>query len=661
MKTVTEFPRKVVEHPDIGITMPDGCRLSARVWMPEDAHERPVPAILEHLPYRKRDGTVVRDALTHSYLAGHGYASIRVDMRGNGDSEGVMEDEYSEQELQDACDAIAWIAAQPWCNGKVGMMGISWGGFNSLQVAAKQPPALKAIITICSTDDRYADDIHYKGGLLLNENLGWGATMLSYSSRCPDPELVGERWLDLWLERLEAEPFLPAVWLGEQTRSAYWKRGSVCEDFSAIRAATLAVGGWHDSYKNAVSRLVTGITHAPAKGIIGPWVHKYPHFAVPDPSIGFLQEALRWWDRWLKDEPTGVEDDPAMRIYLMDALPPREWYEERPGRWIAEQQWPSPGIEPRTITIGSQLAGPALPAEIASPQDCGMAGGEYCAIWLGPELPGDQQADDAQSLCFDQPATEQLDIVGAPVIRLKIAADRPSAMVAVRLCDVGPDGGSTRITWGLLNLTHRNSHEHPQAVVPGEIMEIEFKLDDIAYALPQGHKLRVAISSSYWPMVWPSPEPVRLTIHGGSLTLPLRQPGAGDEWQFKEPEAATPWRHEVLRKSAHVRRVDRDGDRSTLVIEDDFGETKDLDHGLIAGSVAREEWSIDASNPLSANGKTHWTQEIRREGWSVRTETFTTMHSDATHFFLTGRIEAYRGQSLVFERDFSQKIPRLLV
>ena len=237
-------------------------------------------------------------------------------------------------------DVIAWAAAQPWCSGKVGMMGISWGGFNALQVAAKQPPALKAIVTLCSTDDRYADDIHYKGGLLLNENMGWGATMLSYSSRPPDPAIVGESWREMWLDRLEHEPFLPAVWLKHQRRDAYWKRGSVCEDFSRIKAATLAIGGWGDAYKNAVSRLVGGIA-APVKGIVGPWIHKYPHFAVPKPAIGFLQEALRWWDRWLKDIDTGVENDPAMRLYLMDSVPPRDWYEERPGRWIALDDWPS--------------------------------------------------------------------------------------------------------------------------------------------------------------------------------------------------------------------------------------------------------------------------------------------------------------------------------
>jgi putative CocE/NonD family hydrolase len=665
MKTITTFPRKVVEFPDMGIVMPDGCRLSARVWMPEDATENPVPAILEHLPYRKRDGTTARDNLTHAYFAGHGYACIRVDMRGNGDSEGLMEDEYTEQELQDACDVIAWAASQPWCSGTAGMMGISWGGFNALQVAAKQPPALKAIITLCSTDDRYADDIHYKGGLLLNENQGWGATMLAYSSRPPDPVLVGDKWREMWLDRLENEPFLPAVWLKHQTCDAYWKRGSVCEDFSAIKAATLAIGGWGDAYKNAVARLVQGI-EAPARGIIGPWIHKYPHFAVPNPAIGFLQEALRWWDRWLKGIETGVEDDPAMRLYLMDSAPPRDWYEERPGRWIAEQSWPSPRIAARRLHLGaggvlSDKAGALTPIPVSTPQDCGMAGGEYCAIWLGPELPGDQRVDDEKSVCFDTvPLGEQTDIVGAPVLRLKIAADRPRAMVAVRLCDVQPDGASARITYGVLNLCDRNGHEHPKDIVPGETMEIALRLDDIAYSVARGNRLRVAVSSTYWPLVWPSPEKVTLVLHEGVLELPVRPTGAGDEVSFEEPEAAAPWRTETLRQSSNSRIVERDSTtgKVSLNIVDDFGEKRDSDHGLVTGGIARENWIIDPDDPLSAYGQTHWTESLSRNEWSVRTETFTSMRSDAENFHLTGRIEAYEGKTLVFERDFEEKIWR---
>ncbi|MEJ6782208.1 CocE/NonD family hydrolase [Aminobacter sp. Piv2-1] len=665
MKTITEFPRDIVEFPDMGIVMPDGTRLSARVWMPADADQDPVPAILEHLPYRKRDGTTTRDCLTHPYFAGHGYASIRVDMRGNGDSEGLMEDEYTDQEWQDACDVIAWAAAQPWCNGKVGMMGISWGGFNGLQVAALQPKALKAVITLCSTDDRYADDIHYKGGLLLNENMGWGATMLSYSSRPPDPALVGDKWRDMWLDRLEHEPFLPGVWLGHQRHDAYWKRGSVNEDYSAIKAAVLAVGGWGDAYKNTVSRLVANLK-SPTKGIVGPWIHKYPHFAVPKPAIGFLQEALRWWDHWLKGKDTGVEDDPAMRLYVMDSEPPRDWYLERKGRWIAERRWPSPNIVARSLSLGAggRLAEAArldAPVTIASPQDCGMDGGEYCAIWLGPELPGDQRHDDRKSACFDGPPLQApMDIVGSPVIRLKLAADRKRAMVAVRLCDVQPDGASTRITYGVLNLCHRNGHEFPEEVVPGETFEIAFKLDDIAYRIAAGNRLRVAVSSTYWPLVWPSPEEVTLTIHDGAIDLPVRPPSEGDEWTFEEPEGAAPWQIETLRESSNSRRIDRDEatGKVTLAIVDDFGEIRDIDHGLVIGDVARETWTILPSDPLSAHGETHWTQTLSRNDWAVRTETFTTMRSDAMNFHLTGRIEAYEGEKLIFERDFDEVIPR---
>lgn len=665
MKTISEFPHRIVEYPDMGIVMRDGCRLSARVWMPADAGENPVPAILEHLPYRKRDGTAARDELTHPYFAGHGYACIRTDMRGNGDSEGLMEDEYTEQELQDACDVIAWAAVQAWCSGAVGMMGISWGGFNALQVAAMQPPALKAIVTLCSTDDRYGDDIHYKGGLLLNENLGWGATMLSYSSRPPDPALVGKKWRAMWLQRLEHEPFLPAIWLIHQRRGAYWKRGSVCEDFSNVKAATLAVGGWGDAYKNAVARLVEGV-QAPVKGIVGPWIHKYPHFAAPDPAIGFCQEAMRWWDRWLKSIDTGVEGDPAMRLYLMDSVPPRDWYAKRPGRWIAEPEWPSKRTASQRLhlPVGGVLAEAPLKEhlgqKIASPQDCGIMGGEYCAIWLGPDMPGDQRADDSRSACFDWTVTEDIDIVGGANLRLKLSADRPQAMLAVRLCDVRADGASTRVTYGVLNLCHRNSHEFPESLTPGEQVEVTLKLDDIAYRVPRGHVLRVAISSAYWPLVWPSPEAVTLTLHEGWLDLPVRPHAAQDEWRFAGPEGAPPRAVEALRKGCNSRIVERDPDTGvvSLVIEDDFGEGRDQDHGLAAGSVARERWTIDPADPLSARGETHWTETLARGEWSVRMETFTAMRADAENFRLSGRIEAYEGSDLVFERDFDESIPR---
>jgi uncharacterized protein len=172
---------EIVEIENVFITLSDGCRVAARIWMPKGAEAAPVPAILEYIPYRKRDGTRTRDEQQHAYVAGHGYACVRVDLRGSGDSEGVLTDEYLDQELTDAEDVISWIAAQPWCAGSVGMMGISWGGFNALQVAARQPPALRAVITVASTDDRYADDVHYMGGCMLGDNLSWASTMFAYN------------------------------------------------------------------------------------------------------------------------------------------------------------------------------------------------------------------------------------------------------------------------------------------------------------------------------------------------------------------------------------------------------------------------------------------------------------------------------------------------
>ena len=417
-------------------------------------------------------------------------------------AEGLMSDEYTQQELDDAVSVINWLAEQPWCNGNIGMQGISWGGFNSLQVAAMQPAPLKAIITLCSTVDRYADDIHYKGGCLLNENFGWGSTMWAYSSRSPDPALRPDDWREIWLDRLENEPFLAGEWLKHQRRDAYWKHGSVCEDFSAIKAKVLAVGGWGDAYKNAVPQLVEQVG---AKGIVGPWVHKYPHFAVPEPRIGFLQEAQRWWDKWLKGIETGVEDDADYRAYVMDGVRPKAWYDVRPGRWSA-RKGPATDVASLKLGAGGTLGkGSAFEALVASPAHCGAAAGEYCAIWLGPEMPSDQRVDDAFSATFTGEALrDDIEIIGAPEVTLTLSADRPQGQVCVRLNHIHPDGASARISYGVLNLTHRDSHEDPEAMPVGEAVEITLKLDHIAYKVPRGHKIAVAVSSAYWPLIWPA-------------------------------------------------------------------------------------------------------------------------------------------------------------
>ena len=667
MNVSSDTTLPVDEQADVGIVMPDGCRLSARIWMPSNAASEPVPAIIEHLPYRKRDGTIYRDELTHPYFAARGYACIRVDMRGNGESEGLMDDEYTPQELQDACDVIAWAKAQPWCSGKLGMMGISWGGFNALQVAAMQPAGLEAIVTVCSTVDRFADDIHYKGGCLLTENIGWTANMLSYSSRPPDPELVGDQWYDIWQQRLKHMPLLASTWLRHQSRDAYWQHGSVCEDYASIKAATLSIGGWHDGYRNTISHLVKNLS-APVKGIVGPWIHKYPHYAAPTPTIGFLQESLRWWDRWLKDKNTSVEDDADYRVWLMDSVKPARWLDHRPGCWIGEQQWPAESESVETFHFHGSDSGLSLTTHasrcefsVKSPQHCGANCGEYFPFTFGPELPDEQSGDDALSVCIDSDKLgETHDIVGAPVVELRLSADKPNAQIAVRLCDLRPDGTSALITMGVLNLAHRHSFEKPEKLTPHEVYPVRVELDQIAYRLPAGHRLRIALSSSYWPFIWPSAEASTLTVVSGQLSLPIRADRPSGTVEFAEAETSDKWQAEELRAASAIRNVYKDDDTQEYItsIRNDFGEFKDLHHGLINGSVVTERWSIHPDNPLSAKGLIEWEQTGGREDWQWRTEACVQVHADVTHMHVNATLRAYNNDEVIFSQDYADKITR---
>jgi putative CocE/NonD family hydrolase len=669
IKTITTFPRKVKEIENLFITLKDGTKLAARLWLPVDATKKPVPALLEYLPYRKRDGTTTRDALTHPYMAGHGYACIRVDMRGNGDSDGLMRDEYAQQEQDDCLEVIDWLSKQKWCDGKIGMFGISWGGFNALQVAALQPPALKAIVTICSTDDRYEDDIHYKGGTLLNENLGWAATMLSYSSRPPDPKIVGAKWKKMWLNRLENEPFLLLDWLKHPHRNAYWKHGSVCEDFSKIKAATLVVGGWNDAYSNAVPRLMRGL-RCPRKAIIGPWAHKYPHFAVPNPNIGFLQEMLRWWDQHIKDIDTGVKSDPDYRVYIMDAYKPGSFPTEITGRWVPESYWGHGTVDNKTWHLTTKGIAPAAGIEeglsITSMQNTGFDGGEYCIIWLGEEFPGDQAKDDLNSLTFDTPnLVDDVEIVGQPMVELSFSVDKPVAHIAIRLNDVWPSGEVSRITYHLQNLCMRDSREYPTPLEPGKRYKMKIKLDDIAWKVPKGHKIRVAISTSYFPMMWPAPEPVKLTVYAGASTImvPIRKKGFADKVvEFAAPEAAAPVQQKQIKKPSNKRVVSQDPKtgRTKLAIVDDFGSHELKPHGLIVSGVGRENYEIDSTDPLTAKMETHWTETLKRGTWDIRTETYGRLTATKTHWIVWGKIEAYEGKKRVFVKEFNEQIERRL-
>ncbi|WP_262927197.1 CocE/NonD family hydrolase [Phytohalomonas tamaricis] len=672
MRIKQEFPRTVRHIEHTLITLADGTRLAARIWLPEDAEQHPVPAILEYLPYRKRDGTAVRDELTHPYLAGHGYACIRVDMRGNGESDSLMEDEYAPQEQADALEVIDWIAAQPWCTGKLGMMGISWGGFNSLQVAALRPEPLKAIITLCSTDDRYADDIHYKGGNMLLENLAWAATMLSFSSAVPDPALVGEEWHAMWKTRLDNMPLLAETWLSHQRRDDYWRHGSICENYADIEAAVYCISGWGDAYINTIPRMMERLT-CPKKALLGPWIHKYPHFAIPDPAIGFLQEALRWWDYWLKDIDTGIMAEPECTFYLQDGLPPAPKYDVRPGQWVQTAGWPAPedSIEVRHLNLSDRglTAETSLtaPQPITSPLTAGALQGEYIGLWYGADFPPDQRRDDGLALTFDSlPFEDGLDILGQPMLVAQLASAADCGQLNVRLCDVSPSGESALITYGTLNLLLRDDPARVSPVTPGAPLDITLKLDLIGYRLPKGHRLRVALSSANFPLVWSPKKRADLTLLAGAprLELPVSHATYVD-MPFEPPEAATPCRLETLRPAAPKRTISEDvaSGEVRVIVEDDMGAMRFLDHGLWVDQRAREVYTSHPSDATRTCADITWHYKAGRDvgdgaAFAVEVESRYRLSCDEENFYLEAEQIAREREAIVSTKTWWKRIAR---
>jgi uncharacterized protein len=673
MKTVTDFPNQVREIEHVDVPMPDGCRLGARIWLPENAERRPVPAILEYIPYRKNDLCVPADRMNGMYMAGHGYAYVRIDLRGAGDSEGLLLDEYLPQELADGCDAIAWIAAQPWCDGKVGMIGISWGGFNGLQIAALQPPALKAIITVCSTDDRYADDVHYMGGCLLIDNLSWASQMFARNSLPPDPRYRGDAWRALWMQRLEKSGLWLKNWLEHQTRDAFWRHGSVCEDYAGVRVPVYAVSGWADGYCRAVFRLVQNLP-GPRKGLVGPWAHKYPHVGKPGPAIGFLQEALRWWDHWLKGRDTGVMDEPMLRLFMQDPAPPRGHYEARAGRWVAEPAWPSPNVARRSLALGAdgRLAEegrlPARPLALRSPLGTGMAAGKWCSYAQPGDQPVDQRPDDAGSLVFETgPLTEALEIAGDPALELAFSADRPVAVVAVRLSAVAADGSVTRVSYGVLNLTHREGHAEPEPLISGRPYRARVPMKPVAQRFEAGERIRLAVSTDYFPLIWPAPEPVELILDPGasSLELPVRTPSADDASLpvFGPPEAGPAPEIEQIEPAEVGWRVVHDHAAGTVSAEinDGAGTYRLSDQDITITKKGRERYALAGDDLASVTGEAAWEFGLARADWRVRSLSETTLSADRESFRIRARLRAWEGDRLVHEQTWDERLPRHLV
>jgi putative CocE/NonD family hydrolase len=698
VRDLEDFPHRVREIEHLWIPLSDGCRLAARLWLPAGADALPVPVIIEYIPYGKRIGTRDRDEAMHRWFAGHGIAALRIDLRGSGESEGVLLDEYLPREQEDGVEAIAWVAAQPWCTGNVGLMGKSWGGFNALQIAARRPPHLKAILTVCSTDDRYADDVHYMGGCLLNDSLWWGAVFFQLLAQPPDPALVGPSWRALWQTRLQAAQPPPIEWMRHPLRDEYWKQGSICEDYGAIECAVWAVGGWADGYSNSILRMIEHL-RAPRHALIGPWGHAFPHDAAPGPSIGFLQEAVRFWKQHLAGESAN-ESEPQVRVWMQESVPAGTKSPDRPGRWVHETSWPSPRITVKTFglapgkdrrgalasgasmtgalghhggTFGLGVAGHLGNASapgalsLSSAQDVGRCAGG----WLVASTK-EQREDDQRSLCFDSdPLPEPIEILGTPELKLRLTSDRPTAFIAARLCDVSPEGSSLRVSYGLHNLTHSDDHERAEPLVPGRPIDVIIRLNDIAHSFPAGHRIRIALSNAYWPLVWPSPQRATLTVQTGAseLRLPERPPRPDDSAlrPFDEPDQAPSIEWTPLTRAKSLRSVTTDPETGDLVSISRSGFDE---HGRVAisrlkpadiegGDGMRIETRIHPEDPTRAFASMMQRTELRRGDWRVAIETEIRISSTVESFLVEARLDSWEGEEHAFSRRWDSRIPRV--
>lgn len=667
-------PRRVREIENMWIPMSDGTKIAARVWLPEDAEDNPVPVLMEYIPYRKRDSRRLYEETYHPYLASHGYACVRPDIRGSGDSEGLPMDEWVKQEQDDGVEIIAWLAQQPWCTGKVGMFGISWGGFSALQLAARRPPELKAIITVCSTDDRYADDVNYHGGLIPEDTFGteWGARWNAYPARPPDPAIVGDRWRDMWMERLNNLEFYVGNWVTHQHRDAFWKQGSISEDYGAIQCPVYAVTGWFDSYRRTVARMLANLK-CPRKGLVGPWGHQYPNLGDPGPAIDWLTEALRWWDYWLKDIETGIMDEPMYRVWMQQEPAMREIH-EIPGRWVAEDTWPSPRIMPRKLYLtgdGLESDAGAETARILEPlQTVGIMGAPRWSLTNVSNGASDQTIDDERSLTFDsEPLKADFEILGGPVVTVDLSVDKPVAFLAVRLNEVEPDGLSKRITYNVLNLTHRDSDEFPQPLEPGKRYRIRMPLQDCAHVFKTGRRIRVAVSTTYWPAYLPSPEPVTLTVYTGrsELELPVRPPLAADR-ELK------PFGPAFVPEPTSGRTVIQKAPPPTNVAEWDSATGKHVIRSATLSdryridAIDTELWSTESQvteildhDPTSAKIESQYITAFKRGDWDCRIESRLGVSLTKDDFLLVSQIKAFEHDTEVFAKTWKRTIARMLV
>jgi predicted acyl esterase len=641
------------------LEMDDGVRIAFTLHFPDTPP--PWPVVFEARPYRKDD---LSDATAiYRRLCDEGDLAVcRADVRGTGSSEGDAVDEYTARELEDHVATIAWLAEQDWSNGSVGMYGTSYSGFNALQVAALRPPALKAIIPIYATDRRYTDDVHYGGGVRRGiDFLDYPAYMVALIALPPVPSVYGDGWREEWHRRIEANDPWELAWLEHQNEDDFWRHGSVFFDYDAIEAATLVIAGHADGYRNMALRAFEHL-RAPKKVLFGPWSHMSPRLSMPGPRIDHVPVMIDWWHRWLGGDES-VDTEPPISIFVRRWTDPAPDVDTYAGEWRAEPVWPPArlvedrrGLDSAATSLATTADATATKSDVLEIRgDVGVTASIWCAATLPFGLPWDQRPDEAFSLVYDWPVKEETEVMGRPRVELTVASSVPVAFISAKLCDVAPDGRSSMVTRGIVNLTHRDSDERPEPIPVGEPVTATIELDATAYVFEPGHTIRLDLASSDFPSSWPPPFPGTLEVDraASSLVLPVMDgppllpapvfaPGAPGptfpgrvSWEIRE---------DVLARERSVA-IDHGGVRGRNGLADGsdhyWGEITTGSHvpgnsRAIAGASLALAWD---------------------EAW-VRTESRATLRSDPESWHLAIELQVYDGDELIAERRWERTTPR---
>lgn len=632
----------------VWVPMADGTRVALTLYLPDSATDGPFPAVLESLPYRKDDDCFARDYETFTYLAERGIAGVRIDIRGTGASTGVITDEYVAQEQLDNVAVMEWLETQDWCDGNLGMWGISWGGFSALQTAMLRPPQLKAIAPMHATHDRFACDVHYTGGSLhAAEQLDWPGSMVTTNALPPDPEIFGDGWFEEWMSRLEGTPQWPFEWLRHQHRDDFWMHGSPCADYESIKCPTLLVGGWLDGYVDGMAALAENLT-CPTRTVIGPWGHYRPATGEPQPTLDHFELLARWFGHHLRGDDNGImEELPQVTVYVRTDAP----YDgdQAAGFWRSESSWPPDDVTSLELRL-SDLAHSST--TWSGPQWVGS----HAPFWDRGGFASDDPADDDRaSMSFDTPPFEaSVEILGTPVVEATVITDQHVGLVAARLLAIDPDGKAHLICRASRNLAFPDDLSTPVVPHPGEPFRVSFPLWATSAVIPAGWKLRLALAGADFPIVWPPARRFSLSLdpEQSRLLLPVVGTRPPDRTLEVPPAGDIPQAPVENTRSVGDWTVTREGGATTFRLV--RGGTE-VQPGL---TYTTDQWwtvAVEDDDPATTRAETVSVVSLERPGWAVTTEGSITIDSG---FVMTIDLAARYNDEEVFRRTWSETIRR---